>query len=83
MCIRDSLYIDYLKEKLEEEMIQGTLPKKAKYYNEFYMNLRKGIDYYRTLVDQLEDGTGNFLHMLNGAETEMDVLNYKYNLENK
>jgi hypothetical protein len=77
------LYIDYLTEKLEEELLQGTLAKKAKYYNEFYLNLRKGIAYYRTLEDQIEDGAGNFLHLLNGAETELDVLNYKYGIENK
>jgi hypothetical protein len=35
------------------------------------------------LEDQIDDGTGNFLHMLNGAETELDVLNYKYSIENK
>ncbi len=77
------LYIDYLKEKLEEELLQGTLVKKAKYYNEFYQNLRKGIAYYRTLGDQIDDGTGNFLHMLSGSETELDVLNYKYGIEYK
>lgn len=77
------LYIDYLKEKLEEELLQGTLPKKAKYYTEFYLNLRKGIAYYQSLADQIDDGSGNFQHLLSGAETELDVLNYKYNLENK
>lgn len=77
------LYIDYLKEKLEEELLQGTLPKKAKYYNEFYLNLRKGITYYQSLADQIDDGAGNFQHLLSGAETELDVLNYRYNLENK
>jgi len=77
------LYIDYLKEKLEEEKSNGTLAKKAKYFNEFYQNLRKGIAYYRSLGSQIDEGDGNFLHLLSQGETELDVLNYKYGIELK
>lgn len=77
------LYIDYLKEKLEEEQANGTMAKKAKYFNEFYLNLVKGIGYYRAHASQLDDGTGEFEHQLSRAETELDVLNYQYSIDNK
>ncbi len=77
------LYIDYLKEKLEEELLAGTLPKKAKYYHEFYQNLRKGIGYYRSLGAEIGDGAGNFLHQLSEADSELDVLNEMYHIEIK
>lgn len=77
------LYIDYLKEKLEDEHANGSLTKKAKYFTEFYRNLRKGIGYYRTHASKLDDGTGEFEHQLSRAETELDVLNYQYSIDNK
>lgn len=77
------LYIDYLKEKLEEEKANDNLPKKMKYFNEFYQNLRKGIGYYRSHAERLDDGNGEFQHQLSLADTELDVLNYQYSIDNK
>ncbi|MBK5272212.1 MAG: hypothetical protein JJE22_14475, partial [Bacteroidia bacterium] len=43
------LYIDYLKEQLEEDDHTEQFAKKKKYYASFYNNLWDGITYYRQL----------------------------------
>ena len=43
------LYIDYLKEQLEDDIHTEQFSKKKKYYASFYQNLRDGITYYRRL----------------------------------
>ncbi|HQV59633.1 MAG: hypothetical protein IPN39_10625 [Chitinophagaceae bacterium] len=76
-----SLYIDYLKEKMEEDKRNNQFDKRRKYYDEFYLNLRKGIQYYRQLASEMEENTERFLQLLGWAETELDVLNYKYSID--
>src|SRR5665647_178829 len=43
------LYIDYLKEQLEDDTRTEQFSKKKKYYASFYQNLRDGITYYQQL----------------------------------
>jgi len=49
-----NIYIDYLKNKLEET--KGTLDRKQeKYFSNFSTNLNEGINYYHTLFDSVKD----------------------------
>ncbi len=43
------LYLDFLREQLEEDVQLANLDKKAKYYSGFIFNLFQGITYYRDL----------------------------------
>lgn len=73
------LYIDYLKEELENDVRSGNFLKRKKYYTSFYQNLCNGITYYRNLPDL--SGTTNqhqFIKGLHNATLEMDVLNYRH-----
>ncbi len=73
------LYIDYLKEELENDVRSGNFLKRKKYYTSFYQNLCNGITYYRNLPDL--SGTTNqhqFIKGLHNVTLEMDVLNYRY-----
>lgn len=74
------LYIDYLKEKLEEEMSAPEFLKKKKHYASFYTNLLDGIIYYRSLPNIPGKRGNEFVHALDNAETELDSLNYQFDL---
>ena len=73
------LYIDDLKEEVENDVRSGNFLKRKKYYTSFYQNLCNGITYYRNLPDL--SGTTNqhqFIKGLHNVTLEMDVLNYRY-----
>lgn len=73
------LYIDYLKEELENDIRTDNFLKTKKYYTSFYQNLCNGITYYQNLPDL--SGTKNqqqFIKGLDNAMIEMNVLNYQY-----
>lgn len=74
------LYIDYLKEQLEENTAPDQLSKKKKYCTGFYQNLREGIMYYRRLPGVAQTGKEQFVKDLNNADKELDLLNYQYAL---
>lgn len=76
-----NLYIDFLKEKLEEEAGEERDAKKRKYCTEFYRNLRKGIEYYRHIAGIMNDSTGRFLEMLGRAEQVLNGFNQQYRIE--
>lgn len=73
------LYIDYLKEELENDVRSGNFLKRKKYYTSFYQNLCNGITYYQNLPD-LSDTKNQqqFIKGLDNAMIEMNVLNYQY-----
>lgn len=75
------LYIDYLKEELENDMRTEQFSKRKKYYTSFYQNLLNGITYYRNLPG-VSDTTNNnqFIKALDNAMLEMGVLNYQYTI---
>ncbi|MBI2729544.1 MAG: hypothetical protein HYX40_02120 [Sphingobacteriales bacterium] len=72
------LYIDYLKEQLEEDNQTGQVLKKKKYYASFYNNLREGITYYQSLPCLTETKKGRFSKALDNAGLELDTLNYRF-----
>lgn len=77
------LYIDYLKEQLAEESEPDQLAKKKKYLQAFYRNLREGILYYRQLPGIAKSGREQFAKDLYYADKELDVLNYRYEINDK
>jgi hypothetical protein len=72
------LYINYLKEQLEEDIQPDQIPKKKKYFASFYQNLLDGITYYRRLPGMAGKGREQFDKALNEAEIELDFLNHHY-----
>ena len=76
------LYIDYLKEQLEEDTRTGQFAKKKKHYVSFYQNLRDGIMYYRRLSGISATGRNLFVKALYYAGVELDSLNYQYEINN-
>lgn len=78
-----NLYINYLKEQLEEHTEPEQFSKKKKYFTSFYQNLREGIMYYRRLSG-MSDATGNqFAKALYDAGIALDSLNDQYEIDNK
>jgi hypothetical protein len=69
------LYIDYLKEQLQEDIQPEALTKTKKYHATFYQNLRDGIKYYKQLPGV--PGSDRFIEALDFAELELDTLNYQ------
>jgi hypothetical protein len=74
------LYIDYLKEQLNENTPGENPAKKEKYINTFCKNLRDGINYYRQLTGLTKAGKKEFLDALDRTELELDSLNYQYEM---
>ena len=74
------LYIDYLKEQLEEDIQPEQLVKKKNYYTSFYQNLKDGIKYYQGLTDMPGLSRDQFVTALAQAEEEIDLLNYQYSI---
>ena len=74
------LYIDYLKEQLEDSFSSEQYSKKKKYFASFYKNLREGISYYQNLHSITNSGGNEFFKALNDAGLELDFLNYQYSI---
>lgn len=74
------LYINYLKEQLEEDIQPEQVSKKKKYFASFYQNLKDGIMYYRQLPGIADTSRDEFVKALGNAEKELDYLNYQYSI---
>jgi len=72
------LYINYLKEKLEEGFSAEELNKQKKYLTGFYKNLVKGISYYYQLCTEINTNAKQFSHQLSIAELELELLPFQY-----
>jgi hypothetical protein len=72
------LYIDFLKEQLENNLQPEADPKIKKYHAAFYQNLRDGINYYRQLPVISKAGRKLFVEALDFASLELDSLNYQF-----
>ena len=72
------LYIDYLKELIEENNVEHPDVKKEKYIASFCKNLIDGINYYKLIATEIKQGQAQFLESLERVELEMDALNYQY-----
>ena len=73
-----TLYIDFLKEQLEEDTLAGAFPKKGKFYVSFFTNLKKGIAYYRGLAGVAAKDYAGFCRELYHAEEKLDNLHAQY-----
>jgi hypothetical protein len=74
------LYIDYLKEQLEDFFQTNQFAKKEKYIASFCKNLRDGINYYKQLPEQEKTAQKQFMQDLNKIELELDALKYQYEM---
>lgn len=75
-----NLYIDHLREMLIEDWQTGQFDKNKKKHIFFYQNLRNGILYYSGLSCVSDTGRETFNKLLDLASTELDCLNYQYDL---
>jgi hypothetical protein len=80
------LYVDFLKEQLEETFGTEHFLKKKKYFTDYYQNLVNGINYYKELTafistDQLKKS--EFLTSLNFAEKMLKELAKDYSILEK
>lgn len=69
------LYIEYLKERMADDLQSGQLEKYKKYYGDFYSNLKAGIAYYRGLSGIISYGGDTFEKALDCADMALDSLN--------
>ena len=74
------LYIDYLKEQLEEDTQPEQFAKRKKFHTSFCQNLRDGINYYRRLPGISGTSRDQFISDLYYAGEELDLLNYQYDI---
>jgi hypothetical protein len=77
------LYLTYFKEQLEEYIKPELLAKKRKYFAAFFQNMLEGIMYYRQLTGVAASSRERFIKDLNNAESELDALNYQYEITNE
>ncbi len=75
-----SLYVDYLKDKIEEMAIPLS-GKDEKYVNTFHKNLLEGIEYYKNLFNkkagQFQDKKEHLSHSLDHFKDELNDLKLK------
>lgn len=76
-----NLYVNFLKEQLENETPGGLDPKRLKYYIEFFKNLKEGILFYKRLPQSVETNIIKFIKALNDAETELDLLKTEFSIQ--
>lgn len=69
------IYIDYLKNKIEEGSNEYTAPQ-LKYFNTFRSNLQDGISYYKELFSNADDSLKNMKE-----KVLVDLTKYKQELE--
>jgi hypothetical protein len=69
------LYINYLVEKLNEDLQNGQFEKNKKYYTVFYQNLKNSISYYRGLPGVACADHKAFIKALDLADMQLDHLN--------
>lgn len=75
-----NLYINYFKEKLEEDSMQELSEKDKKYHTAFCSNLIKGIGYYRSLPVMPIPAREAFTEALDAAMNEIQYLKYEYSI---
>ena len=78
-----SLYINYLKEHLENDFKAKQLAERKKYYVNFFKNLKEGILYYHQLPGITQIFRKLFISQLNNATFELDLLKFQYPLINQ
>ncbi len=74
------LYINYLKEQLEDVQRENCDAKLKKYLLNFYQNLQSGITYYRQLSEKMVTGKNDFQTALALADAELLIINSRYQI---
>jgi hypothetical protein len=70
-----NIYIDYLKNKMEETKLSMT-KKQEQYYQTFEANLKEGIIYYKHMFSSLKDKfAGSKASILNELDESLKALN--------
>ena len=69
-----SLYINYIKEQLENDNLTELDPKRKKYYVEYFKNLHEGIAYYRSLPQTVEPNYAAFTESLDLATQSLELM---------
>ncbi len=69
-----SLYINFVKEQLDNENLIELDPRRKKYYIEYFKNLHEGIAYYRNLPQTVEPNYAAFKESLDLAEVALDMM---------
>jgi len=72
------LYINYLKEKLEDGFNTDQLISMKKYFTTYYQNLRNGISYYYSLPCLSHNSEKQFTNGLSNAKLELELLNFQF-----
>ncbi len=73
-----NLYINYLKEQLENDFKTNQLAERKKYYVSFFKNLKDGISYYHRLPGIAQTFRKLFVSQLNNATFELELLLFQY-----
>lgn len=73
-----NLYINYLKEQLENDFRINQLTERKKYYASFFKNLKEGITYYHQLPGITQTIRKLFINQLNHATFELELLHFQY-----
>lgn len=74
------LYINFIKEQLENENGFEPDAKRKKYYTEFFKNLQEGIDYYRYLPQTTAMNHDAFIQALDQADEHLVALEMECSL---
>lgn len=75
------LYINFVREQLENEGATEMDAKRKKYYVEYFKNLFEGIAYYKSLPTSVEPHRGPFVHALHEAEGTLDILANRFSID--
>ena len=75
-----NLYVDFVKEQLENENTVQFDVKRKKYYVDFFNNLHAGINYYKNLPKTVEPDYTLFSQLLNVAADILEKLNCQYSI---
>ena len=73
-----SLYINFIKEQLENDGVLGIDAKRLKYFVEYFKNVQAGIDYYKNLPQTVAQDLDAYSESLHLAETTLEVLSIQY-----
>lgn len=74
-----SLYINYLEEQLNKDLLKEQSAKTKKYFIEFYNNLLSGIQYYRNIAGAFEN-SNPFNQQLDEALQRLNKINERFNV---
>ena len=67
------LYVDYLLKEIDK-VSAGLSTQSPRYFETFKNNLLKGTDYYRTIVDRIDDHRDEFIQELSSIRKELETI---------